>query len=69
MAKLAKRYNDTLRIIFLHDDSNEDNYDARYFDYIYKYHIESNLDRNSLLEKIRQLAGEINNKYLASPEN
>ena len=69
MAKLAKRYNDKIKIIFLHDDNNEDNYDKTYFDYIYKYHIESGLDRNSLLEKIRQLAGEINNKYLTSPEN
>ncbi len=68
MAKLAKRYNDKLRIIFLHDDSNEDNYDKTYFDYIYKYHIDNNLDRKTLLEKIRELAGEVNNKYLTSPE-
>ncbi|MDO5047152.1 MAG: glycerate kinase [Anaerococcus sp.] len=60
IAKLAKRYNEDIKLVFLHDKNDKKNIDLSLFDYIYEYDIEDDLDRFSLIEKIDQLAKEVN---------
>lgn len=66
MAKLAKRYNEDIKIIFLHDKKDEKYIDDDVFDYIYEYDIVDDLDRKSLIESIEGLAQRINDDEIFS---
>ncbi|WP_276881758.1 glycerate kinase [Anaerococcus tetradius] len=68
MAKLAKRYNDRVKIIFLHNASDRRLDKSEYFDYIYDYEMANNLDRKSVLEEIKKIARDIDKTYIRNSE-